>query len=161
MFILVISSPSNPTMPPLSLFTGFPSTGKLYWIQRGSLKKAISATLCKFPIFIFTYQYVILAHFLTVLGLGIFFLHFFLKVQFAWVSDTKQYYINDFPIQFALLHLCDSWNFNFMNFLAFICYMHLMSDTCDIWACSYTVNKGLFQAFVPRSYREKDRIKSV
>lgn len=79
MFILVIFSPSNPSMPPLSLFTGFPSTGKLYWIQWGSPKKAISATLCEFPIFTFTYQYVILAHFLTLLFLvlGLFFFYFF------------------------------------------------------------------------------------
>lgn len=42
-----------------------------------------------------------------------------------------------------------------MNLLAFLCYMRLMSDTCNIWACPYKVHKGLFQAKLWRKGQQK------
>lgn len=115
MFTWVISSPSNPSMPSLSIFTGFLLTEKLYWIQWGSLNEVISVTSRKFPIFMFTYWYVILTHFLTspFSGCWGFFLFCFVILVFVFQKGTVGF-------NFSLQSIANYWLFYTISSMLFL-----------------------------------------
>lgn len=169
MFTWVISSPSDPSMPSLSIFTGFLLTEKLCWIQWGSLNEVISVTSRKFPIFMFTYWYVILTHFLTSPFSGCWGFFFVLFCYFS-ICFSKRYSWLQFqpPINSKLL----TFLYNFLHVISVAVEIFTWWTSLDLSAVrgwhqmhiqtrSYTIHKGLFQPFVPRSYGEKDSIKSI